>query len=186
MDKRAEKLFINYNKEADVPEDIIEKYHNRVSDEVIDMWKTYGFGSTENGYYKIVNPDDYEDIIKDIYECGFEPTVIFATSMADLIFCDNSDYFWYADIRHQKSDVVCEGFTTTLWIMNDVTFRQDELSWDLYEEAVKRYGIPAYKECFAYQPLLSLGGKENVDSMKKVNMQVHLDIVSQMQDIITL
>lgn len=66
--------------------------------------------------------------------------------------------------------------------MKTVDFRHVVLSWEPYEDAVKKLGIPAYDECFAYEPLLSLGGNESVDNLRKVNLAVHLDIVSQMQD----
>ncbi|MBD5112054.1 MAG: DUF1851 domain-containing protein [Ruminococcaceae bacterium] len=66
--------------------------------------------------------------------------------------------------------------------MKTVDFRHTVLSWDLYEKAVKKLGVPAYEECFAYEPLLSLGSKEKVENLRKVNLLVHLDIVSQMQD----
>lgn len=33
-------------------------------------------------------------------------------------------------------------------------------------------------------PLLSLGGREGVENLKKVNLKVHLDMIGQMQDVI--
>lgn len=66
--------------------------------------------------------------------------------------------------------------------MKTVDFRHTVLSWDLYEKAVEKFGTPAYEECFGYEPLLSLGGNESVDNLRKVNLAVYLDIVSQIQD----
>ncbi len=106
--------------------------------------------------------------------------------MADLIVYEDDGFFFYVNVRHEECGGIGKKFWLTMRRMITSDFRQTILSWNPYEEAVKKYGIPKYEECFAYQPLLSLGGNESVDSMKKVNLQVHLDIVSQMQDIISL
>ena len=192
MDQFAEELFKNSKRIGVVPDDIVEKYQSRVSDEIIALWKEYGFCTTEDGYYKIVNPDDYIDIIGEIYDGEHdevavvdEATVVFATGMADVILYDNEGYFIYVNVRHQKCGAIGRNFSLTMRRMKTADFRQTVLSWNPYEEAVKKYGVPEYDECFAYEPLLSLGGNESVDNMKKVNMEVHLDIVSQLQEIIS-
>lgn len=186
MEQYAEELFKNCRKFEVVPDEIIEKYQNRVSDEIIALWKTYGFCTTEDGYYKIVNPDDYIDVIDEIYYGeGDEPIVIFTTSMADVIVYDNEGCFLYINLRHEICGVIGDEFSFTMSEMKDVEFRQSVLSWSPYEDAVKKYGKPEYDECFAYEPLLSIGGNESVDNLKRVNMKVHLNIVSQLQEIIT-
>ncbi|MDE7399801.1 MAG: DUF1851 domain-containing protein [Oscillospiraceae bacterium] len=195
MDENAIELFKNSIKYADVPEEVIEKYRGRVPDDFISLWREYGFCTTEDGYYKIVNPDDYADIWEDLFENAEDAgtVVVMVTAMADLIFYDsstlNSTLFYdnnsmlcYADIRHQNVHAICDDFSMTMGDMRTYDFRSDELSWDLYEKAVQTLGVPAYDECFGYEPLLSLGGKEKVENLRKVNLMVHLDIVSQMQD----
>lgn len=188
MNQYVEELFKNCRKFEVVPDEIIEKYQNRVSDEIIALWKEYGFCTTEDGYYKVVNPEDYIDIIGEIYSgVDDEPTVLFVTGMADIIIYDNEGYYIYVDIRHQKCDAIGddEYFSLIMRRLKTEDFRQSVLSWKPYEDAVKKYGQPEYDECFAYEPLLSLGGNESVDNIKRVNMKVHLDIASQLQEIIT-
>lgn len=186
MDQYAEELFKNCNRYGAMPEDVIERYQNVVSDEIIALWKEYGCCSTEDGYFKIVNPDDFIDIVDEIYDGEEdEPIAVLVTGMADIIVYDNEGYFTYIDIRHQQCGIIGNDFSVTMRRMKTADFRRVVLSWNPYEEAVKKYGIPEYDECFAYEPLLSLGGNENVDNMKRANLIVHLDIVSQLQDIIT-
>lgn len=43
MDENAIELFKNSVKYADVPEKIIEKYQGKVSDDIISLWREYGF-----------------------------------------------------------------------------------------------------------------------------------------------
>ena len=191
MDENAAELFKNSIKHADVPEEIIEKYRGKVSDDIISLWREYGFCTTEDGYYKLVNPDDYIDIIGEIYggehdnvAVTDEAAVVFATGMADVILYDNDGFFIYVNVRHEKCGAIGKNFTVTMRRMRTADFRHTVLSWEPYEDAVKKLGVPTYEECFAYESLLSLGGNENVDNLRKVNLAVHLDIVSQMQEII--
>ena len=186
MDENAAELFKNSIKHSDVPEEIIEKYRGKVSENIISLWREYGFCTTEDGYYKLVNPDDYADIFREIYGGSDKnPVVLFVTAMADIIFYDDDRYFNLVDIRHEKVKTIGDDFSMTMERIETADFRSYYLSWDLYEKAVPILGTPAYEECFAYEPLLSLGGKEKVENLRKVNLMVHLDIVSQMQDTVT-
>ena len=35
--------------------------------ELIEVWRKYGFGSLLNGYLKIVNPEDYKEVLVESY-----------------------------------------------------------------------------------------------------------------------
>lgn len=186
MDENVIELFKNSIKHADVPEEIIEKYRGKVSDDIISLWKEYGFCTTEDGYYKLVNPDDYVDILGEIYklEDDEDPVVVMVTGMADIIIYeiyDNHGQFIYIDLRHQKCGGVGRDRIPARRLKT-VDFRHTILSWGLYEDAVEKLGVPAYDECFGYEPLVSLGGKEKLENLRKVNLLIHLDIVSQMQE----
>lgn len=188
MDKNVAELFKNSVKFSDVPWEVFNEYEDSVPNEVIEMWREYGFCCAEDGYFKILNPNDYIDLIPDLYEMDEDESAIpiFGTGMGDIIFCDQKEYFILIDIRHQNLEMIGKGFESALKHMNFPTLRQTLFSWNPYENAVKKLGIPTYQECFGYEPLLSLGGNESVDNLRKVNLAVHLDIVSQMQDPIEL
>lgn len=48
-------------------------------------------------------------------------------------------------------------------------FKDEDLSWQPYPEALKTYGELDYDECFGYAPRLGLGGGEKVENLKKLN-----------------
>ena len=54
----------DFKLEKKVSEEIINKYKNKVPEQVLDIWQNYGFGSFLNGYLKIVNPEEYEELLK--------------------------------------------------------------------------------------------------------------------------
>ncbi len=48
-------------------QEIVEKYPGKVPEQIIDLWKQYGFGSMLNGYLRLINPEEYLDILKESY-----------------------------------------------------------------------------------------------------------------------
>ena len=75
----------DFKKEKEMPKEIIEKYKGQVPDEVIEIWKNYGLGSFLNGYLRVINPDDYKELIEDTYFSGKESIPLFTTAFADVI-----------------------------------------------------------------------------------------------------
>lgn len=167
-----------------VDKDIIDKYQDIVGNDVVEIWKTYGFGSTFNGYLKIVNPDDYQELLEETYIMPFNDVPVFITGMGDIITCNSRGGFTILDYRHERLE--------TLWTNKEIEwdffyeqFYEDWWQWNPYFEAVKKYGEPKYDECFGYEPLLSLGGNESVENLKKVNFEVHITIMGEIQGILT-
>src|SRR5699024_12786951 len=68
-----------------VSTEIIEKYKNRVPNEMIDLWSNYGFGTFMQGYFKSVNTDEFKLILEESSQRYKHAIVLFATVMEDLI-----------------------------------------------------------------------------------------------------
>nr|WP_254391831.1 DUF1851 domain-containing protein [Terribacillus sp. DMT04] len=62
----------------------------------------------------------------------------------------------------------------------DREFREEDLSWKPYPEAVNQYNELDYDECFGYTPLLGLGGPEKVENLKKMKLKEHILIITQL------
>lgn len=75
----------DFKKDSDVPQEVIEKYRDVLPDELIEVWKKYGFGSFYGGFLKTVNPDDYADVLHEIAPLFEKEVVMFTTGLADLI-----------------------------------------------------------------------------------------------------
>ena len=69
---------------AKVDENGIRKYNGKIPAELMDIWKEYGFGSFFGGYLKVINPDDYMDIVKDSYFRGNVSIPILGTAFGDI------------------------------------------------------------------------------------------------------
>lgn len=126
MDNQFRGLLKDFDKVGDVEKTIIEKYKGIVSNEIIELWKDYGYGSFYNGFFKIINPDKFMNLY-------------------GLLIVNTTEYL-------------------------------------PYEEAISKYGKLEYEQCFGYTPLLSLGGYEHVDSLEKVDLMTHLEVIAQLQE----
>lgn len=183
MDKQFKELLKDFNKVGDVEEDVIAKYKGIVSNEIIELWREYGYGSFYNDFMKIINPDEFMEVYGLLVVNITEDIPIFVTGMGDIIIYARStgsfiDYLSrYGIVEFIPNHL--EGLADELEF--EYT-REEYLAYLPYEEAVSKYGKLEYNQCFGYTPLLSLGGNENVDSLEKVDLMTHLEIIAQLQE----
>lgn len=74
--------FIKYET---VDQNVVLKYQNILPKELVDVWENYGFGTLANDFLKIINPDDYLDILESSYLRHDQAIPIFTTAMGDII-----------------------------------------------------------------------------------------------------
>lgn len=173
--------------EKPTPE-LIARYRDMVPAELLEVWEQYGFGTFRDGYLKIVNPDDYTDLLADTYQListpsASPPIVLFATAMGDLLVWEMG-YLSLVDYRH--GDVSIIGKNLNLFFKNhaDDFNPRERLLWEPYPAARERFGEPAFDECFGYVPLLALGGRETVDYLEKVKLREHIALIGQMTGVL--
>lgn len=179
-----EKVFSDFKLSEKVSQAIINKYRDRVGEDVIKIWEKYGFGSTFKGYLKIINPDNMQKLLEETYIMPFNEIPVFVSGMGDIIACDSRGNFVIVDYRHQRMKVIWVD-KKIRWDCFFEDFYQKYWQWHPYFEAVEKFGEPGYDECFGYEPLLSLGGKESVDHLKKVKYQVHIALMGEVQGVLS-
>ncbi|MGX1194608.1 T6SS immunity protein Tdi1 domain-containing protein [Metabacillus sp. SLBN-84] len=174
-----EGIFNNFTKHGTVENDVILKYRDKLPEGLIEAWKQYGFGTLANDFIKVINPDDYLDILEKSYLRYNQATPIFATAMGDIIVWEKGKYVNLINYRKGIVTVVSSGFKFFFEDLEDDDFMNDELMWQPYPDAISRYGAPNYDECFGYTPLLGLGGSEKVENLKKVKLKEHILIINE-------
>lgn len=159
--------------------DLVAKYESLLPEKLIQLWQEYGFGSIVDGYLKIINPDDFKELLKEVYNPVFkDPVVMFATGMSDLIIWENN-YTVLLNCRYGLSKVIESGFQYFLEDVQDREFVNDELKGANYFKAKTQFGEIGFDECFGYVPLLGLGGAEKVENLQKLKIKEHLSIIAQ-------
>ena len=165
---------------SEVPVDLIDKYENQIPPELLGIWQNHGFGSFGNGYIKIINPDEYTEVLASSYFASDVAIPIFATGFADIITWEEDRFLGL--VQYRKADV-------TMYPLNFVHFLArfyssqcvaDFLDNAQYNVAVKMLGKLNYDECFGYVPLLALGGSEKVERLQKMKIIPHIDLITDM------
>ncbi|WP_099363747.1 T6SS immunity protein Tdi1 domain-containing protein [Fredinandcohnia onubensis] len=174
-----ETILSDFIRHKAVNKDVIFKYKDILPKELIETWKKYGLGRLANNFLRIINPDDYLDIIERSYVRHEQAIPIFTTAMGDIIVWEKNKYVNLLNYRKGFVNVVSSGFEFFFDDIQDNEFMDDELMWQPYPEAISKYGDPTYEECFGYTPLLGLGGAEKVENLKKVKLREHILIIAE-------
>ncbi|MDE5587565.1 MAG: hypothetical protein K2J60_00275 [Acetatifactor sp.] len=82
LDEGALKDFV---KVCDVDEELIQEYREQLPEEMITVWEKYGFGTFMDGYLKVINPNDYKQLLEDSYFLGNVSIPIIVTAFGDVI-----------------------------------------------------------------------------------------------------
>lgn len=161
---------------APMPESLTEKYSGVLPDEVLDIWRTHGLGIFRSGYFRVINPDDYLELVDECY-AGLDPIIpVFTTGMGDIIAWQG-EYFVSLNYRYGLIGIM--GSPRLLFhLLDDDDYIQDELSWAQYPQACQLLGVPAYEECFGYVPILGAGGPERVENIQRVQMKTHIQVIT--------
>ncbi|WP_246860922.1 GAD-like domain-containing protein [Bacillus sp. REN3] len=64
-----------------VEDTTINKYKELLPKELIEAWRIHGYGTFMNGYLKVVNPDEFVELVNETYIRNKGTIPIFATSM---------------------------------------------------------------------------------------------------------
>ncbi len=164
----------------EVSEELINKYENLLPEGIITLWKENGFGVFYGGYLKVINPDEYIQLIADSYFQGDVSIPIFATAFGDILTWEENRYIGILEYRFNDNDIISDGFKYFYDIISDKECAADYFSMEKYSMAVKKYGHLEYDECFGYTPLLALGGKESVNNLKKVKIREHIALITEL------
>ena len=176
------KILQNFEFENEVLQETIDKYKDRIPKELLSIWIEFGYGTLLNSYLKIINPDKYIKILEEIYDDYEGEIPILITAFADIIAVDESGQLIILNLRFDFVDILASKWNDVFYyFLSDNSFLREDLRWEPYEEAIKLYGKLKFDECFAYVPLLSLGGPNDVKHIQKVKLIEHIKVIKTLQ-----
>lgn len=175
-----EELFKTFQKENDVSQKICDKYEKILPGELIAVWKKYGMGSFFYGYLKMINPEEYQELVIDTYFRGGVAIPIFVTAFGDIICWEESKYIRMIKYKNGIFKGMASGFDFFWEDLESGLYNKEYFELSRYYEAVKSLGKIEYEECFGYVPLLGLGGSEKIQNLQKVKIREHIELISQM------
>ncbi|HIY65816.1 MAG TPA: DUF1851 domain-containing protein [Candidatus Agrococcus pullicola] len=177
----------DFEKIADVQPEVIDRFEGRIPDDIIELWRNYGYGTFGNGYFRVIDPVQYLDAlgVEGLgKKTGDGVTVpVIATAMTDLITWEPN--IGMANLRFRDEVVSGAGFEIKNVVAKLKRPRANSvveaMNWAMYPEAVERYGVPEYGKSFTYVPLRSLGGPGTVETLKINETVTAMQLMIEMQ-----
>lgn len=174
------KALQDFELHSKVSEEIIVKYEGKIPDRFVEIWKHYGLGSFMQGYFKVIDPDNYIEFVRESYfEKNCIPLLI--TAFGDIIVWEREKYLSIIFYRYNDFDCLEYGCKYFFNDLEDKEFIEDRIKPKNFKKALQLLVSPAYDECYGYFPLLSLGGAEKTENIQKVKLREHLELMYQMQ-----
>lgn len=158
----------------------IMKYSGILPDELLTAWKKYGFGSILEGYLRFINPDEYKLLLDISYFRAEVSVPILVTAFGDMITWEENKYITIIKYKYGEFNILSSGFEFFFDDLQDNYFLNQYFELEKYIEAVNMHGKPGIDECFAYIPLLGLGGNERVENIQIVKLKEHIELITQL------
>jgi hypothetical protein len=174
------------------------RYRGRLPNYLLQRWQEEGWRGYANGLFWTVNPQDFEHIL---------PRWLESTSLRNLdkfhVFGRTGFGELYAWAEHYGCNVIisCPIGVITAIAQNfakpsprpdlgmSVFFgRAEKEEFDLeddnderlFERAAKKLGPLGEKEIYGFEPALALGGPRQLAHLAKLDMAIHLNLLSEM------
>ncbi len=176
-----------------VPDASFVKYEHVLPECLLSLWREYGWGGFKNGIFWLVDPDDFEHIgnawIQNFPEFSETGVCVFGRSAFGCLYA-------YHPESGKVLDIICPmGYIMTqkskskgkVSLMQVFFAAAEVSSFDLvdegknplFEDACKTLGPLQANEVYGFEPILTLGGLVNLAHLRKLRMNVHLDIIRQ-------
>ncbi|AOM41031.1 hypothetical protein A9255_10855 [Xenorhabdus hominickii] len=183
-----------------VPDEEIEKWRGILPDRLLLYWEVEGWASYKNGLFRIVNPNDYADIMQLLMErAQFEPKdtyhVIAVSGLGDLLLYGEetgintsitSDY--NTILREKccffKKDKSELDYDIRLFFEDMGFFSLENSAYTngVFDKAIEIHESLNDNEIFCFEPAIYLGGEVSLENIRKVDINTHFYTQSQ-QDI---
>ena len=171
---------LQIEKGQDIKQELLQKYKTIVPDELEKIWEDYGFGRLMGGYLKVINPEDYQELLNETYFRGNISVPILTTAFGDIVTFEEGQYIGMVKYKNGNFVMLAKNFKRFVQNLEDDYFVEKYFHIAQYTEAVNKLGKLNQGECFGYVPLLGLGGSEKVDNLKKVKIREYIELISQM------
>lgn len=175
-----DKVFGNFKLNCKASEEILNKYEGVLPKELLDIWKEYGFGTILDGYLKIINPDEYSEVLEMAYDGQDVAIPVFVTAFGDIFVVEEGKYIIVVRVKNGTIDGVPGGFKFFWEDLENDDIDEINNEFGKYKDAVAQLGELEFDECFGYTPLLGLGGSEKTENLEKVNTKVHIELITQL------
>lgn len=184
-----------------IPETVIETYRDKLPEQLFTYWRALGACGFHNGLLWMVNPAEYQDLLDSwlegspfeqrndlsvIARTAFGVFYVWGKGKSTVLKIDPSanliSYMIDNDEKnlHEKE----ENFSLRcFWGFKDIKYvdETDENEKPLFARALKKLGQLKSDEMYGFSHRLALGGKETLENLEIVKLDVYHDLAQQME-----
>lgn len=176
---------------ATIQPSVIDRYRNIVPDFLLEIWQTEGLTSHADGFFWLVNPEQYVEAIKRFipHEPGLH--VLLRTAFGGMVYLNEAAgsaesryrerYLYLCPVFRRITEMsshlpsVMNGWLTTEDICDELFLMR------LYKQARCRLAPPKQDECYGFTPAIALGGDLSPDCLAPYKLAQHLNFLAQLQ-----
>ena len=173
---KGEEMLRDSKKEKEILKKVIEKYRNLVPKEMIEIWEKYGLGSFLSGYLRVINPDDYKELVEETYFRGNVAIPIFITAFADVVTWEEDELIGMIEYKTLDVNAIWEGMDNFFELLSNKRFLEKNFELEMYNKALKLYGEVGYEDCYCFVPVIPVGGKK-IENLQKGKAFTHIEVI---------
>lgn len=163
-----------------VPAEEIAKYRGKLPDFLLEEWQENGWCSYNNGYIKIVNPAEFDDVLQDWTPDASKSSVIVRTAFGDMFYWNDAGCH-LVDVDFGQANRVTGNVQVLFdYLLTPGGLLEESLDYPNFKAALPRLGPPAADEVYGYVPAIGLGGPPDPNNLRRVKLREHLNMLSQL------
>ncbi len=168
-----------FEKNCDVSDELISKYEDIFPEQMLDVWKEYGFCSFKNGFFKIINPDDYKEQVKALFPESEHMIPIMITGLGDVVLWDKNGAVVLFKSDYGKARTIASDINAFLEGFDDAKFDSEQWDEKSYRMIARVRGKLTYDQCYYYDPLVRECGYRRAVHLKKKSITEYFGYLIQ-------
>jgi hypothetical protein len=162
------------------PLEVVEKYADRLPEELLQHWREFGWCAYSDGLIWLSNPDDLIDVLDDWLGSNHGAIPFCRSAFANIFMWQEGEVKSLATQTGRINAVMSRIDVFFENVLLDERYLDGMFHTKLFRQALKKMGPLQYDECYAFEPVLALGGSGELDTIRKVKMREYLGILAQL------
>jgi hypothetical protein len=188
--------------QVQIPETVIQHYATKLPAQLLTYWRGVGACSFHDGLLWMVNPEDYKVTLEEWLEgtpfekrkdlavfarTAFGELKVWAKGRGNIMNIDphHSIIFHFAGADKGSWNEQEEDFDMRVWwgASSPENFDYEDASEKhLFKRALKKLSFLTDEDMYGFSHSLALGGKETLDNLDVVKLEVYHDLARQMKE----
>ena len=131
---------LQIEKGQDIKQEVLQRYKTILPDELIKIWEDNGLATLMGGYLKVVNPEDYQELLKETYFRGNISVPILVTAFGDIVTFEEGQYIGIVKYKNGNFVMLAKNFKRFIQNLGDDYFIEKYFQIPQYIEAVNKLG----------------------------------------------